>query len=555
MYDNYGLVPKPLAAYLPALVDRIKKAAPGSAWVSAVVTALVGPTNIPPQKFVEDLHPQELFSCAGNLAFQAGSPAWDSLIHYVMLNLYSSGFIEKVPQVLEYRAAPELTLEECTQRMLSQDMPLLKREDFKGQKPRWQQFATLLPVVMEKVDYIARQDKHIAGLLRLKVGDIAHRLALGREIADSERSLFLMIAPGGPRAYLPAEWKSAKRERPRVAPCNDNLVTEAFNKLVACTQSGPASRFRKLITVKDGRALTFYWGPGPIDLEVFSGYSEEKGPFVSYELSPALRFPWTEASQMEAVQERQSFVVSDDDNPLCLPPPVQSATSGGASPLTSLDEREFRLFYTATEEQQFVSMFEVDYYHRLTDRLTSSALMPSAGVFPGAQALLYDKGFFGEKFGEGTGLKNSLADYPLIDPILTTGVYSGKVTDGMPPESGSPGTLQSGPWEEAIVWADLKSRQLRMAPQLDVSQLYYRAGGFTVVPGARDHLLIPRSWLFEPRPSDEEWIMGRLGLNPGQRKVAATSVCVSHNMALLGRFFPPHSLPTLNPVAVAASVL
>lgn len=556
-YDNYGLVEAPLGSYIENICNTIvDSGGGGSAWMAAVVGALTDKGNVPVQKFVEDLHPQELFSCVGNTQFPAGSEAMKTLIHFVILNMHSCGFIRQRPSVMKYRPRPELTIDEVTERMITPSIPLLKAQDLKSQKPRWANFVHLLAPVIIRIRHVCRQRSTYVARLRTYAGGIAWRIAHEREVTQAEKSLLLLFASGDERALTQTEWDGNYVLNIPLAETSDPLVRETYELYARSTQEGPASRFRSFFSRVDGTQLCFYYGPTPTTLTVHAGFLVPEGPFTSYELQPVLQFPWTAESQMSAVAERTSNVLSGPDDPFVIPPPVMVATPGGACALTSLDEPDFRLFYMPDVEGNLPSLseFDVEYAWKQMNRITSTAGLTQEAFFPGAQALFYDLGFKSQNYGGGQGLNVDPLKFPLLNEELSTGLVhadGGAAAD----YAATAVHINPGEWNETIIYPDIQMNRVVLVPDIDVSILFYREGGVTIAPAMRDQVLVPRSWLFEQRVADVDHIVGLLGLNGAIRKGAEQSISASHCLALLARFFPGQNLPSLNPAMLAASVL
>lgn len=365
-----------------------------------------------------------------------------------------------------------------------------------------------------------------------------------------------MLAPGDARSLTAQEWSALATVIIPLAETSDPLVKETFELFKNTTQEGPASRFRSLFSRVDGTQLCFYYGPAPTTLTVSAGYLVPEGPFTSYELQPVLNFPWTPESQMSAVAERTSNVLSGPDDPFVIPPPVMVATPGGCQALSSLDEPDFRIFYMPDPDGNLpsVSEFDVEYAWKQMNRITSTAGIAPEAFFPGPQALFYDLGFKEQSYGQGQGLNVDPLKFPLLAESLSLGLVHVDGGDAAEyPERAV--HINAGPWNETIIYPDIQQNRVVLIPSIDVSILFYREGGVTLAPAMRDQVLIPRSWLFEARISDVDHIVGHIGMNSAIRKGAEQAITVSHNLALCARFFPSENLPTLNPGMLAASVL
>jgi hypothetical protein len=560
-YAEFGMVPRPLAAYLPDICRRLTESVTGGAWVSALTTALIGPTNIAPQKMLKDIHRAEILACAGNQYFPAGSDVFNALLHLVFLNLHNCGYGKERPQVIEYRPQPELTLDEAVDRMISPDIPLISRDDFsRDSEPRWASFVHLLPEMVQEVLYTVSHRERVIERLRLKARAIGYAISMGKTPTPEERSFFLMMAPGNQRSLTKAEWEAGLTVDLRIGEYDDELIRSTWNLFTQCTQCGPASKFRKFVPHNDSRQLTFYYGPAPRQLVVHSGYVVNRGPFVTYEMTPILSYDWTAESQLAAIAERASFVLASEDDPFHIPPPVQICTPAGSAPLFSLDEPVFRLYYMPNPDGDKaaprLSSFEVDYDWKLAGKVVSTTGITASAQFPGPQAYLYDLGFKGESMGSGSGMVPDISGYALIDRNETKGIVAGSIEQGaglLPP--GMARLNPPGRWYESVFYPDAMRRSVMFVPSIDTSILWYREGAVVLVPAFREHVLIPKSWLYIERPAEVDYIMSQLGLGPSVRRTAAMVVGATHALALMSRFFHPSNLPEVNLAVLAQAQL
>jgi hypothetical protein len=548
---------KPMGAYLPQLCQRLQTVGGGSGWQARIVSALVGSGNIAPQKMIDDLHPNEIFACVGNTTFQPGQNITRELHHIVLVCLYSMGFIKMRPQVVTHVTEPEMNMDDVLDAMITSDIKLPVRTDLKGDRPRWGTFCAALPDYIKEIAYVLRLRDHYRDMLREWACHVGYKLTLQRSILDAEKTLYLHVASGAPRAYTADELANgyaacAAMPPLRAALSSSKHAEDAFARYCASVGAGPYSKYMSFASELDGTNLSYYWGPAPASLVVSTGYGDAIGEFRAFELQPMMQIEWSAQSQMAAIAERQAQILSGPVDPFVIQPPVQSATAAGSPPFTSVDELDFKISLrsdVANMQAPLLSNFDVEYECRLTQRRQSTA----AGTFQGAAMLLYDKGFSKESFGGGTAGEGDVAKFPLLDLSLSDGINIVLLQDvadhiGM-------ALVNVSSWDERIYWPDPRHHLVMWRNVGDLKHLYFKKGPVMVVPARREHVLAPRSWLFTPREDAEDMIIGLLGLNQQERHLAQESVRVSHNMALLSTLLPEGNLPSFSiPLFVRAHI-
>lgn len=548
-YDTIGIGPRPLGGYLPQMCNEIKQAGGGLGFEANIVSALVGNNNIAPNRFVKDVHVEEILTISGNVSFPSGSNQMGMLQHLVFLLLAKAGFHDQHPAAIENRIDARLTMDEVVDRMMTSLLKFPLAEHYGGTDARWSSFVALIPRTIRQFIYAVNERPAMVERLRRKAQDVGWKYLHKANVTQEEKSLFLLIAPGHKRAVCDGEdWAALPPLYP--AENGDPLVDKAFALYTESVSHGPYSKYLHMSSTKVGNSAAFYLGPKPHPMVMLIGYQENRGMFLSYSLETSDTVNWSDESQLRAVQEREATILgSAGADPFTIEPPVQSWGAAGTEIFTEVDEPEFELSYSinATDEKlPPLSAFDVDYHCLMTGRLTST----STGTFPGPMMLIYDRIYTGKPFGDGAVRTSTLMDYPLIDPRMSPTITTSTEKD---PVVNRPGMQLFEPEAvlEQVFWPDPRQKKV-FAGIVNMTPLYYKKGKITVLPPFREHVLVPRSWLFEERTEEVSFITGKLGFNEFEKLIARESLTVSHNSARLGAIFPSENLPGLLPSQIAA---
>lgn len=547
-YQEIGVFPKDFGGYLPAMCEDIIVAGGGAggAWEAAVTTALVGGLNLPQNKFLSSTIVDEVTALSGNTRYPAGGVAYSQLLHVTLLLLHKLGVTPDYPVAYEYRADWRMTLDEVISRIITTEITFPTVEDVGGPNARW---ATFTAVLVRWIRQIAKKERLRAlysERLRRAAQGIGWRVARGEQISQAERTLFLMLAPGSSRAKLATEVMPPPL---LVAETTDPAVWKAFEVYQATNEVGPASKYvnARSMRVDRGTQYTVMPAPGPLDVSL--GIRINYGPFAVYETKPVFTIPWTEQSQLEAVYERTAPLVFWQNNELAyVRPPVQAGYAHPHYVCASLDDAdEFELSYQDLPGQQtpvYLSSFHVEYKSKLIGRTLSTWL----NTFPGSNVLYYEMSATDRSYGNSTAGPRGIPADVLIDPSACTGIHFGGHSFTQP------SVANNFVFFEEIIYPDPVAGVI-YSSLVDMRPLLYTWGTLATYPAGLDHVLPPRSWMYEPQDAAESFIVGRLGVNTGLLRVIEESVRVSHNMSKYAGLLPLTSLPSVSPYNVAISRL
>jgi hypothetical protein len=549
------------------LADEIVKvgssAAAGSTaqWEAALQAAVIGTHAFPHNKFVKGTTLEELTAMPFKAPFNPGSPGHNALVVALLLYLGHAGYTSSSVAAIRYHSDEHCTIEDVTRKILASEVVWPSSAEMNGDVLRWGQVIPLFTVFLRKVRSLLRFRLQTIERLRRKACDIGYNILKGRQPDEAERSFFLAIAPGGARALAVEE-----QDAPALFPAqnNDRLVDETWEVYKKIALSGPYTQFRELAVRQIDDSYLYYFGLPPTDLKVQFGVRFRLGSFTEFNLETAAQIPWTATSQLDAIAERMAPVhVRMDDAILQLDPPYQGGARGPEAMAMSCDHPEFELYYDDNWQDHAgksisapppLSNFEVRYRSGLTSTLGQTA----TDTFHGPAMLVWDHVYSGAQLGGKVIGEQALPAGILIDTVNSSGVNfdsneeAGALSADAPVESpGSvPGVFRRFGGLERIYLADSAKGCVRVLT-VDLSPLITNAGELCVMPGLRDRVLCPRTWLYEDSPTAESFIVNRLALSEKTALVQSQCIRVSHNFAKLLQLFGPDAMPNLHPYLIA----
>lgn len=243
-YETVGVKERLLGSYLPQLcVDVMNDGGGPSSWESSIQTAMTGLNNFPPNKFIVSTTLSDIWTLRGNQQFTPGSAAMRRLLHVLCLVLHKAGVIKESPGAYEWVGQFKSTLDRCVSAILNSEIIFPTLQDFGGDKARWGSVAPILATFMRQAAQNERFRRIYTGHLREYAGHLGYKIYRGEPLDEVERSFFLMIAPGGPRAQSvcdsPDGTLSAIPGRIRCALNTSRAVEQTWAKYRAVAQSGP----------------------------------------------------------------------------------------------------------------------------------------------------------------------------------------------------------------------------------------------------------------------------------------------------------------------------
>lgn len=558
-YALIGLSQIPFGTYLPKLCKELQLQGGTAGWEARIISALTGRDNLQATRKLRDVTAKALFFTPGSKEIPQGSDLMTKLQHFVLLCLHELNIVDKRPIAVEYRTKNELTMDEVLDRMTSARIYLPRIEDLgKNADPLWGTFVSLLPDAIRSIAFSDVERLVWRDHLRAKACEIGYKILRGLEITQAERSLFLMIAPGGERSFTKEELAAGVDYLDlRCMDNTDPSVKKTFELYEASVEHGPYSRFNKLIYTSRGQSKTYYYGPPARSLPISVGRFKYEGEFVSYQLEPVETLPWSEEETLKAIAEKEGLIGIGriDRDPMIIPPPIIASTDPHRAPYTSLDEPDFKLSFSVNEMMRQGSFtpgdrtvpireFDVSYNSAFAGRMLST----TTGNFPGASCLLMDKVFKNESFGSGELNDYDISDFVQLDPKLSTVLKP--ITGGQAVPDEGPAIVAGGLMREEIYYT-LPGDKTVYIRTVNMTSHYFRRGFLMVLPPFREFMLASRDLLLAEDSVVEMFLAGKLNLNDEERAMTRDTINISHNAEKLRKFLPARNVPTVSPVIAA----
>jgi hypothetical protein len=563
-YETVGVKERMLGEYLPQLCMEVMQDGGGQhSWESSLQTAFTGLNNFPPNKFLVSTTLADLWTIRGNAQFTPGSPQMRRLMHVLCLVLFKAGVIKECPGAYEWVGDFRSTLDRCVSAILTTEINFPTLQDFGGDKARWGQVAPIVATFMRQCAQGERFRRVYTRQLREYAGHIGYKIYRSETLDDVERSFFLMIAPGGPRAASVVDQTSpgviVYPERIRCALCTSRAVEQTWAKYRSVATSGPWGKYVAFASFELERGRGFMLCQPPKAIPVHLGYQNSFGPFVRFEAEPIFDIPYDMNSQVDALTEKISDVRALENGELIrVDPPVQMGAAQEEYVADSLDDPAFRLFFEdffpgtstpgAIREMPFIEQFEVAYDSAVGDRMLSTVL----GTFPGAGVLLYEKCVKGEAFGTGQVGELQIPTNKLVNQELTSNFAFGFIPQATGISATVPVIIENLPFIESIFWPNSAQKAVLMTT-VDMNPLMKTFGDLVLLGAGRSNVLVPRRWLCEAQTAAEDFIFSRLGIHYRQRPLVEDSIRISHNYAKYMMLLGARSLPSMNPLVVALS--
>lgn len=523
-YRKPGFYEVPTGKLVPEWADTIRKASP-SGWNADLASTIAGPKGLGRGgRRVADLTIEDVLAMEGEGSLVRGSPAFAALQQLLLRFLHHLGIVDVIPAVIGYKSSPMLNMDEAVDSMMSShirwpDMNMLGGE----QGFKLEALKGVFPTIVRGLASLKQLRPVTVARLRLKLGAIAYKVAMGMPIDQAERSFWVLYSdPYARHGYTDAEWKAQYIPTVNVAENSDPLVNETWELFRASTEAGPFLRFCTLLSNMSFENLVYWLGPQMTSLSYGLGYIFEFGNFWRPDVRESIVLPWARDDQMRAARERHvALRLKDKVEVLGLQSPIQAYSRSHPTVEPILDMPAVEYFVDI--EQLSPMMQEASYYSDWRERVVTSRQGANADTMVRDLALMH------ERAGESQLGELSLLTWPLID--LNTSKEFLKRQTAFKPDF------------LTTVWIPgIKSRSLA-EEKVDMRDYYVRMGSTVFPPAFREAVLAPLDWLYVVDTPAEEFIAARLGLTAEQKKQAAMHIRVSHNWGNLNRLLEPEQLP------------
>lgn len=474
---------------------------------------------------VNALSLEDVVAMEGKGIFSGGSRQWKALQHVLLRFLHSLGVVRHYPAVIGYRTNPYLRWSELVDAVMTNYVRWPASDSLGGENLNIEGLRSAFATIIREMAFYGNLRPVISQRLRLKLGDVAFKIATGQAIDQAERSFYVNYSHDSAACIDHSEEfmisaASASGLVPAIAQSGDPLVMETWAQLRAATEPGPFLRFVTLKSNVNLENLVFWYGPSQTSLTYGMGYSIRFGrDFHEPRIADAFVLPWTANDQLTAARE-QVVSFRSNDTTASLRAPILSVVDGAIPPEPTWDLPDVNI--RVSLESGKIRATEYSYYSSWRERVVTT----DQGATP--STLLLDLALSKETLGEGQHTGHSFSDWGLID-MEASAPYLG---------SHAPAAVS---WDERIVIP--KANGGVEAKTVPVGPLYEKLGKTLFPPSFREYVKVPKSWLHVVDTEAENYIAARLGLTKEQREQAERSIRVSHNFFRLSRLLKPHQLP------------
>lgn len=472
-------------------------------------------------------------------ALPLGSPGQKALAHLLTRWFVSMKLVDDYPRFIEYRAHPELRIDECVDRILGTLIKLPTLDELGGERATLETLIGVFPSLVRSLYSLHFLRSYYADRLQRAVADIAWKIASGQPIDQFEKSMFLAFndttdeESRGFSTYLTGK-VGAERTRAGAAPSspgtgvrvlypvenNDQLVRDAVALLRTAVEVGPFTRFGVMYSNQRIEQLLVYWGPHVATLPLYTGHLTNFGPFEEQVVTESEAYHWTLEEQEAAIREqvREINVVSGQFA-IAVPQFIMRGPNAKDSQVDyqmHLDVPEVALSLEHgfdSKATEFVAEWFSEWRERVITTDEGSA---------GPQALVSDLAVKHRQLGEGLTSVATCADFKLIDPTQRD--------EQLKKRGGQVAKTDF----TARVWISANGAAPKPT-EVDMKMLLSRKGSTTWRPAFTEFVWAPMRALFEPNPEAETFVATRLGLTREAAARNAVAIRVSMNAFRLQR--------------------
>lgn len=518
-YTPPGYFEVPDGDLLPSLCSRIKGEGTNTNWESQLgkVIDKLGRQG----RRAKSIGLEDVVGAEGEGLFAPGTPGLRAFQHVMLRFLRSIGSeVENYPAVIGYKRTPKLSLDECLTRMIDVTFPTL---DSLGGEQAFtvEALKTTFPTIVREIAARDRLRQTYADRLRLKLGDIAFKLATGKAIDQAERSFFVSFS----NTDLKTARTKQERETGVVKPVNigeagDPLVHAAWDRFRAVTEAGPYLRFYTMVSNRSFESLTYWVGPLQQQLVFPIGYSMSYGPFDELRTSAAFTLPWTREDQLIASRER-NFTHTLVGGSLDRNVPIAGTVEEGfePQPMWDLPNVDIRVDLDSSK----IMPTEYSYYSTWRARRVSDRFHFSPAD------MLQDLALSTDTAGEGRSSGRTLDSWPLLD-LQMSKEHLG--------EKNVPFRLESEAWLDQFFFPHPAEAGVIGTKKVDMRPFYQRQGTTVLPPAFREYVMAPLSWLHIPDPEAEKFVVARLGMTYERALQAERVIRICVNYGKLRRLLP-----------------
>lgn len=505
------------------LVDWCSSISSSEGWEKDLVACLTPAAIGRPARRVKELTLNDIINIEGAGQFAAKSKKLRALKHVLVRFLHHLGIIETYPKVVGYQETPDLTMSEIVDSMMSSFIRMPSLDDLGGEFFSIETLKANFPTIVREIAYKRNMRAILLARLRLKLGDIAYRVASGQEIDQFEKSFYIRFnEQAEQQGWTDEEIKAATPPALSMAENGNPLVAQTWELYKASVEPGPFLRFGKVVSNQSLENLIYWFGPQIGSLVYKVGHIKKIGEWIKPVTEEVVSLPWTTDDQLAAARNMfAGFRVEKDVGVIVhMPSRVPSAKGAPYQPHWDLPQVKLR----ADLNEAKTEFSEAYFFSQWRERIVSSG---ASNATP--DTLLTDIALHNKTIGESQLGGLNLADFDLLDfeeskPYLKDQNYF------------------STEMKEIIYLPDPDRSDVK-AVEVDMTIFYQRQGKVMFPPAFREYVLVPTAWLNVPDPEAEEHIAAAQNLNKEAKIQASDLIRISHRFALLSRLLDPKQLP------------
>jgi len=491
------------------------------------------------KSFVPTVKVPQFLQIGVSASFPPGSKAYNALYQLLLLNFESEKLFQGTYDYRIYRTDPIMRLSELIERITAQEIAYISlNTDLSGEKTLWGSYISEFVEWLHNIYRIGLDEGELSKHLLEYRKHITYKLSRNQPLEPAEKTFVCNYYPGSPYADLPG-WAEITIGNENANP----LVARDYARAIALSETGPISKYFRIVSNRSIEQLTAAILPGLQSLPILIGSFIPRGPVAECDLTQLTTIAYNDTLEMQGVRERIRIPLPKDVD-------LDDRKGSAAACTPSLPAMVIPVYYVLENSGLPFDLTEV------TIELRADALdpkLPFAGLVAswhsawrgrrvstsnGATVsdLLTDLAVEHESYGSATPVEMSLPEGSVIDNTEPT-------IKGRQISFGSIATGAIAPVMYRMYF--IRNGQLQ-SEDVDMRFYYARRGTTLVKPAFAEFIHPPMSMLFTPAEAALSYIAGEIGMTEEEMKINGLALTVCFNYAECDILFDGRTPPIDN---------